>query len=272
MLLFQARSLFRFSLAILGGVVLVAQAGCGRAKQAQAPSTAALQQPKTKIAPPTPIDLKKEELGGVTWNTQWDPMIERALPPALLSARVGRDVRGFCPRFDRMSNADKRAFWAYFFQALAGAEAGLNPATNVRHLEPELAMRDSVTGEMIHSEGLLQLTYEDHVRYGCDFNWQADRKLSPQDPAKTILRPQNNLLCGVKILSNQLLVQRKPLLSPTSYWSTLRPGTPSYAVFAKQMTNPPPACGRRLAARPRVETAKHSLTSAESPGEVSLHP
>jgi hypothetical protein len=90
------------------------------------------------------------------------------------------------------------------------------------------------------------LTYEDEVRYGCDFNWQADRQRSLKDPQKTILRPENNLLCGVRILTNQIVVQRKPLLSPTSYWSTLRPGTPSYAVFAKQMVNPPAACGRYI--------------------------
>jgi len=34
-----------------------------------------------------------------------------------------------------MNDPDKRAFWAYFFQALAGAEAGLNPRTRVRHTE-----------------------------------------------------------------------------------------------------------------------------------------
>jgi hypothetical protein len=34
-----------------------------------------------------------------------------------------RGVRRFCPRFYEMGKADKRAFWAYFFQAFAGAEA-----------------------------------------------------------------------------------------------------------------------------------------------------
>ena len=157
----------------------------------------------------------------------------------------------FCPRFYQMSETDERAFWAYFFQALAGAEAGLNPKTNVRHTEPEVAVPDAVTGRLIHSEGLLQLTYEDATRYGCDFDWQTDRNLSARDPAKTILNPVNNLLCGVKILTNQIVVQHKPLFSSSSYWATLRPGTDSYAVFIKQMTNPPAACGRRTARRTR---------------------
>jgi hypothetical protein len=95
----------------------------------------------------------------------------------------------------------------------------------------------------MRTEGLLQLAYADHKRYGCDFNWQVDRALKANDPAKTILQPKNNLECGVKILFNQTIVQHKPLLSGSGYWSTLRPGGPSYRSFAKQMTNPPAACG-----------------------------
>jgi hypothetical protein len=186
--------------------------------------------------PPTPIDVKKGELGGTPWNPQWDEIIEEALPPEMLSSQVPQGVRRFCPRFYEMGTTDKRTFWAYFFQALAGAEAGLDPNTSVRHSEPggALAMR---------SEGLLQLAYADHKRYGCDFNWPVDRSLKANDPAKTILQPKNNLECGVKILVNQIIVQHKPLLTRSGYWSTLRPDGPSYRVFAKQMTNPPAACG-----------------------------
>jgi hypothetical protein len=197
----------------------------------------------TKPAPPTPIDEKKVELGGTPWNPQWDQIIEKALPPEMLSSRVPHGVRRFCPRFYEMGETDKRAFWAYFFQALAGAEAGLNPNTSVRHTEPEVAKRDEVSGKAMRSEGLLQLAYADQKRYGCDFNWQADRALRANDPAKTILQPKNNLECGVKILFNQTIVQHKPLLTRSGYWSTLQPDGPSHRVFARQMTNPPAACG-----------------------------
>ncbi len=186
--------------------------------------------------PPTPIDVKKVELGGTPWNPQWDQIIENALPTEMLSSQVPRGARRFCPRFYEMGETDKRTFWAYFFQALAGAEAGLNPNTSVRHTEPEgvKAMR---------SEGLLQLAYADHARYGCDFNWPLDRALRANDPAKTILQPKNNLECGVKILVNQTIIQHKPLLTRSGYWSTLHPDGPSFRVFAKQMKNPPEACG-----------------------------
>src|ERR1035437_718356 len=196
----------------------------------------ALHAQATKPVPPTPIDVKKVELGGAPWNPQWDEIIQKALPPEMLSSQVPQGVRRFCPRFYETGETDKRTFWAYFFQALAGAEAGLNPNTSVRHSEPEVAMA-------MRSEGLLQLAYADQKRYGCDFNWQLDRALKANDPAKTILQPKNNLECGVKILVNQIIVQHKPLLSPSGYWSTLRPDGPSYRVFAKQMTNPPAACG-----------------------------
>ncbi len=197
----------------------------------------------TKPAPPTPIDEKKVELGGTPWNPQWDQIIEKALPPEMLSSQVPQGVRRFCPRFYEMAETDKRAFWAYFFQALAGAEAGLNPNTSVRHTQPQVAKRDEVRGMATRSEGLLQLAYADQKRYGCDFNWQVDRALKANDPAKTILQPKNNLECGVKILVNQTIVQHKPLLTRSGYWSTLQPDGPSYRVFAKQMTNPPAACG-----------------------------
>ncbi len=47
----------------------------------------------------------------------------------------------------------------------------------------------------------------------------------------------------MKILSTQIIDQHKPLFTRPSYWSTLQPGRKSYRVFAKQMTNPPAACG-----------------------------
>ena len=217
-------------------------AACGnQAVPAVAPAAPT---PKMQPAPPTPIAEKKEELGKQTWDPEWDKFVEEALPPEMLSARAARDVRRFCPRFGQMGEADKRAFWAYFFQALAGAEAGLKPTTDVQHTEPAIAVKDTVTRRMVRSEGLLQLTYMDSDRYGCDFDWDADKSLPEHDPAKTILQPKNNLTCGVRILDNQIIEQRKPLLSSTSYWSTLQPGTVSYRVFARQMTNVPAACVR----------------------------
>jgi hypothetical protein len=236
-------------------------AGCGRRAASQQQQTAPPSGPVLKVAPSTPIAEKKEELGEQSWDPQWDLVVEQALSPEMLSNDVTRAVRTFCPRFTSMSKADKRAFWAYTFQALAGAEAGLKPTTDVRHTEPEVATEDTVTKRMVRSEGLLQLTYMDATRYGCDFNWEHDRTLPEKDPAKTILQPRNNLLCGVKILQNQILTLHKPLLTSSSYWVTLRPGRPSYLVFAKQMKNVPPACRQ---ATPSEEEAKRRAGPAQA--------
>ena len=196
----------------------------------------------TKPAPPTPIDAKKAELGGKTWNPEWDHMLEQGIPEAMLSSQVPHDVRRFCLRFYSMSDTDKRVFWAYFFQALAGAEAGLNPDTRVRHRQPEVNKIDEVTHRPVRQEGLLQLTYQDKKAYGCDFDWERDRELKSDDPDKTILRPRNNLECGITILYNQIITHHKKIVTKSSYWSTLHPGTLDYRVFLHQMTNPPAAC------------------------------
>ncbi len=201
-----------------------------------------------KPGPPTPIAVQKVELGDdENWDPQWDVIVEENLPSELLSPRVSHALHLFCPRFGLLSEADKRSYWAYFFQALAGAEAGLKPTANVRHTEPEVAVIDKITHRITRQEGLLQLTYEDSDRYNCDFDWDNDKQLPEHDPSKTILQPRNNLLCGIKILKNQLIDLDEPLLTPKSYWATLRPDTVSYRVFARQMTNVPVACGPRPA-------------------------
>ena len=230
----------------LAAALLASCAALAHAQSSAAPLPPQVQD-ELKPAPPTPLAEQKAALGDDdTWDPDWDKIVEGALPPDLLtSPKVAKDVKAFCPRFSAMTDTDKRTYWAYFFQALAGAEAGLRSTADVRHTEPEVAVKDGVTHRMVRAQGLLQLTYEDAERYDCDFDWSQDRDLAPHDPAKTILQPRNNLLCGVRILHNQLIDKRKPLLTTSSYWSTLRPGWPGYNVFIKQMSNVPPACGAR---------------------------
>jgi hypothetical protein len=222
---------------------------------------------EVKPAPATPIAVKKVELGKPSWDSEWDKIIEDAVPEKFLtSKKVARDVRPFCPRYKSMSDVDKKQYWAYFFQALAGAEAGLEPTTNVRHNDPAIAVKDTVTKRIVRQEGLLQLTYMDANRYGCDFEWEADRQLAEKDPAKTILQPKNNLLCGIRILSNQLIVRRWPLLTHKSYWITLQPGTISYEVFRKQMVNVPEVC-RQPAPVEEARAKGAGAGSQEQPGD-----
>ncbi|HEY9126840.1 MAG TPA: hypothetical protein VIM62_06920 [Acidobacteriaceae bacterium] len=253
----------------MAAVSLISAAFMAGCHQTPAPAPASkvtpVVQKQIKEAPPTPIAEKKAELGAEpgteTWDPAWDRIVEEALPADMVfSSRAAHDAQPFCPRFAHLSPGDRRAFWAYFFQALAGAEAGLKPTTNVRHTEPEVAVRDDVTRRMVRSEGLLQLTYMDSKRYDCEFDWDADKQLKEHDPQKTILQPKNNLECGVKILHNQLMDQHRPLLSAKSYWSTLQPGTVSYRVFRKQMANVPQVC--RVAPQKKAD-ADRELAQAQ---------
>jgi hypothetical protein len=220
-----------------------------------------------KPAPPTPIAEQKDTLNeDNNWNPQWDVVIEENLPSEMLSPGTGKAVGAYCPRFSSLPDVDKRAFWAYLFQALSGAEAGLKPTTNVRHTDPAVAVVDGVSHRMVRSEGLLQLTYEDSERYGCDFDWNHDKSLPAHDAAKTILQPKNNLLCGIRIMKNQLVDLHEPLLTSKSYWSTLRPSTLSYRVFVKQMANAPATCGTKAPRSPRRTDANIRAAKATVQG------
>ena len=231
--------------------------GCDRPATPQQTS-----QLEVKVAPQTPIADKKDELGQQSWDPAWNKLIEDALPPEILSDQEARAVKALCPGFKSMSEEDRRGFWVYFFQALAGAEAGLVPTAVVRHTEPEVAVKDTVTKRMVRSQGLLQLTYMDADRYGCDFDWDKDKQLAEKDPQKTILQPRNNLMCGIRILRTQLVDKRKPLVNRSSYWETLRPGTAGYRVFSKQMANVPAGC-RVPTRRGRVRVAEPTTASVQ---------
>jgi hypothetical protein len=222
--------------------------------------------PQIKASPKTPIAVKKEELEGSNpWDPSWDVMIEKALPREMLSKDRAGAVRDLCPRFGTMTLANRRAFWAYFFQALAAAEAGLKPTADVRHNDPEVAVMDTVSHRIVRQEGLLQLTYMDSRRYRCAFDWERDKNLPEHDPGKTILQPRNNLMCGLRILDNQLIAQHRPLLTDSSYWVTLRPSTISFEVFLKQMANVPAACGARMVQdKPSAPRSMPATTATEN--------
>ena len=236
---------------------LLALTACNR-PATPPPSQTQTPQPQTKPTPPTPIAEKKEELGNPnTWQPAWTAFIEKSLPDDLLSAQAARAVRPYCPRFPELSDTDKRAFWAYTFQALAAAEAGLNPTSDVHHTAAAVNKVDPETDRLSRQEGLLQLKYEDAKRYGCPFDYEADRHLPGHDPNRTILQPDRNLSCGFLIMQNQIIAQGHPLVTRDSYWATLQPGTPGHLIFRKQMINVPADC-RATRVRTRVHTTRRS--------------
>ena len=201
-----------------------------------------------------------------TWDPSWDALIEKSLPPELLSAQAAHAVRPYCPRFAQLSDTDKRAFWAYTFQAIAAAEAGLDPTSDVHHTAAPVNKVDPETHRLSRQDGLLQLKYEDAQRYNCPFDYAADRTLPEHDPNRTILQPQRNLACGLNIMQNQIITKASPSSRATSYWATLQPGTAGYRVFAKQMVNVPADC--RLH-QPHPHRHSRTLNTARHPCRIS---
>ena len=53
----------------------------------------------------------------------------------------------------------------------------MEPTADVRHSDPSIAVIDKVTHRTARQQGLLQVRYEDVNRYGCNFDWQADKHL-----------------------------------------------------------------------------------------------
>src|ERR1700744_1251937 len=225
-------------------LTLLALTACSRPTSQPTSTTPPQQtQPQTKPTPPTPIAEKKAELGSSNpWDPSWDALIEKSVSPELLSAQAAQAVRSYCPRFAQLSDTDKRAFWAYTFQAIAAAEAGLDATSNVHHTDAAVNKVDLETHHLSRQAGLLQLKYEDAQRYNCPFHYDADRHLPEHDPTRTILQPQRNLACGLNIMQDQIITKGRPLVTRTSYWATLQPGTAGYRVFAKQMVNVPGDC------------------------------
>ncbi|HEY4009061.1 MAG TPA: hypothetical protein VGM11_02840 [Acidobacteriaceae bacterium] len=242
-------------------VTLLALTACSRSTP-QSAATPQQQQPATKPTPPTPIAEKKQELGNSkTWDPSWDAFIEKSLPTELLSAQAAHAVRPYCPRFAELSDSDKRAFWAYTFQAIAAAEAGLNPDADVHHTAAPVNKVDPETHRMSRQEGLLQVKYDDAKRYDCPFDYESDRRLPERDPNRTILQPERNLSCGFNIMQDQIITHSRPLVTHASYWATLQPGTAGYRVFRKQMVNVPADCRPPRPARgPVHRTARERET------------
>lgn len=217
-----------------------------------------------KSVPATPIAIEAKKLDKPSWDPEWNEMIEENLPSRLLSGRREKQVSALCPRYRNLTKDQRRVFWAYFFQALAGAEAGLNPVTDVHHTDPQVDIVDRVTHLHVRQEGLLQLTYMDDLRYGCNFDWVRDRDLPEHDPDKSILEPRNNLFCGIKIVERQLVKHHEPLLNDGSYWSTLRPDNASFAVFKKQMANVPAYCSVDENRQTPTESGQAPMVTAQS--------
>src|SRR3989344_3521494 len=172
-----------------------------------------------------------------SWDSNWNYYIANSISdnsPLLITDL--NDAKLVCPRFNTLSNKEKRIFWAYFFQALAGSESNLNLVS----YNPS----DAGGG----SWGLLQVSYPDKDRYGCNFNANADNTKDTKDLSRTIFDPKNNLECGVKIMEKRLALIGNNFFTngnaASGYWRDLDRRSAGYKErFSKHMaSNLPSFC------------------------------
>lgn len=159
-------------------------------------------------------------------SKQWDEFVLEALldAPTLISG--SRDIKEFCPSWDKQDGESRKKVIIQLISAMAYFESGLRLNDRMKESSSE---NDPVTKQPVYSEGLLQLSYQDELNYNnkvpkqyCKFNWEADKKLNPTDKSKSIFDPKTNLQCGLMILERQVLT--KGLIGyDKSYWSVLRP-------------------------------------------------
>ena len=175
--------------------------------------------PTTTPAPSLPVDPSmviraRWENGKTRDGTAWSQHVFAQLPVlgANLLARAPRDIANFCPNYSNLSDTDKKNFWVYLFSSISELESGFD--TNQVYTE---AFRDQY-GNLVTSNGLLQLSIGDNGIYGCQFKSNAD-----------MFDPIKNLDCGL-IIMNKLVGEDAQLAGKiggswaggTRYWSTLR--------------------------------------------------
>lgn len=164
----------------------------------------------------------------ISWETGhperavWSSTAARVIGDEFSKLDKAQDIARFCPPYLKLHVADRITAWVELIAAVSYYESGWKPTSRMH----ETTMgKDEITGGVVYSEGLLQLSYQDIRGYKfCKFDWSADKRLAPTDPAKTILDPLINLECGIKILSRIVERRGKIALTSNPYWAVLKDG------------------------------------------------
>ena len=137
--------------------------------------------------------------------------------PDLLNGSTDEAV--FCSGYAKRTRAEKIQFWGHFFTQIAKYESEYDPL--MRTIEKGKV--DAITGRLLFSEGLLQMSYQDvQMMPRCDFDWTRDKNLSSNDPGKTVLSPYRNLRCGVLMLNQQVHHSGKIVMDSGAYWAVIK--------------------------------------------------
>jgi hypothetical protein len=158
-----------------------------------------------------------------SWNhADWSNHLKEIIHNEWDSFEQAIDVEIVCHKYSTLVLKEQQEVILELIIAIAFYESGWNPLS--RYHEKTMGI-DPVTKKPVYSEGLLQLSYQDTqwARY-CEFDWNKDKHLAENDPAKTILDPFKNLSCGAKILANQIARKKKIFVSSGAYWAVIKEG------------------------------------------------
>lgn len=187
--------------------------------------------PDPQPTPVIPVAPKDMPLRG--WSQDYNDYISQHLTQEMLDF----PCPSFCPRWESLSQDQRRKMWAAILESTSFAESGFNRLD--MYMEFGIPGTDPVTGLTIVSEGFLQISYGDSQLKGL-FDWSRDKALFQADIGNRrgrsewdALKPRTihdgflNLQGGINIWTQ--LIQKfgnAPALTKIGgqYWSTMRDG------------------------------------------------
>jgi hypothetical protein len=214
----------RTSMVVALAFAAVSLASCGDPTTSTVPSINAAPTSAPNVRPPARWDFKQD-------GKAWTEVAHRAVDTVgggLLSA-VPSDIAAYCPRYASADPAARRAFWVYLLSALARYESNYDPKVTFTESFPAFE-----GGPPVVSRGLLQLSYDSALGYGCPLS-------TPED----LHDPRTNIECGVRVMNR--LVTRDGLVAGQSsgkwrgasaYWSPFRDATKRAAMAAATAEQP----------------------------------
>jgi hypothetical protein len=202
-------------------LIVVAFTACAAKSSNNSTSSPAAGVPDADTYTPVPLMWEKVESNGMLWSAFTYQIIGNDVANVLLPGT--QDVSLFCTNYANLSNSQKINFWAYLVSVLAKMESSFNPV-----MRQAASGTDSVTHQTLYKEGLLQLSYQDTLKYpACAFSWSSDVSLAPTDPQVSIFDPFKNLECGIQILAQQVQATHQIATTATAnnaeaYWIILQ--------------------------------------------------
>lgn len=138
----------------------------------------------------------KGQLG--SWGRFLQQTLSRSRQSTLFSNSIGDQGR-VCPRFGRMTDAEKEDFYVWLVASMANYESSCRPSARARGVNGTAA-------------GLLQLHLHHEHLYGCRRGMNS-------------LNPHQNIECGLTILNADIARTKKFFPGRNNYWEVLRPHT-----------------------------------------------